>query len=250
MLFFKRKPRGPEIWDFADTTALVRSGAAYVREMLLLGMRSRERVGLCVSAVEPVLRICELLPEAPRQGALQWERIHIFWAWERGEPVDCSAASPSLKAFELVRRSLLSRVPLPDRNIHPLPDNSRPENLKEYGRLVRNCLGPADEDAPPTWDVTLLDLDEQGGLAGLPGTGAGALDTPLLLPEGDYAPCLGKRLGFGLDSFLGSANVIVVASGRHAAPYVRAARKVGDGVEAGMAASFKPSGRLVWFTDQ
>ncbi len=262
MLFFKRRPRGPEIWDFSNATDLCRSGAAFIREMLLLQMRSNGGVSLCLSASPPVLRICELLPEAPRQGALLWERLHLFWAWERAVPDDDAAA---FSAFELTRRALLSRVQWPEENIHPIPLAQDPETARlEYAQALGAFFGPGPRDTPPAWDMVVLEVDERGGLAGLPLTsGAGpergaepgadgeappSLASPFLTPG--YDACPGARLALPLDMFAGARNVLVVAMGASSKPVVAAARAGGEALEAYPASRFTPQGRLVWLTEQ
>jgi 6-phosphogluconolactonase/glucosamine-6-phosphate isomerase/deaminase len=255
MLFFKRRPRGPEIWDFSNATDLCRSGAAFIREMLLLRMRSNGGVSLCLSASPPVLRICELLPEAPRQGALLWERLHLFWAWERAGQDDDAAA---FSAFELTRRALLSRVQWPEENIHPIPLAQDPETARqEYAQALGAFFGSGPRETPPAWDMVVLEVDERGGLAGLPltyGTGPEAEpgadgEAPPFLTSG-YAACPGARLALPLDMFAGAHNVLVVAMGAAAQPVVAAARAGGEALEAYPAGRFKPQGRLVWLTEQ
>ncbi len=247
MLFFKRRPRGPEIWDFRNATDLCRSGAAFVREMLLLRMRSNGGVSLCISASPPVLRICELLPEAPRQGALLWERLHLFWAWERASR-DADAAAFS--AFELTRRALLSRVQWPEANIHPIPLVQNPETARqEYAATLGAFFGSEPRETPPAWDMVILEVDEHGGLAGLPlASAAGDGPTPVSAPG--YEPCPGARLALPLDMFAKARNVLLVAMGASVQPVVAAARAGGEALERYPASRFKPKGRLVWLTEQ
>lgn len=253
MLFFKRRPRGPEIWDFRNATDLCRSGAAFIREMLLLRMRSNGGVSLCLSASVPVLRICELLPEAPRQGALLWERLHLFWAWERA-PQTAQDPDAAFSAFELTHRALLSRVQWPEENIHPIPLAQDPETARrEYAAALGAFFGPGPRETPPAWDMVVLEVDERGGLAGLPltsGAEPGADgEAPPFLTSG-YEACPGARLALPLDMFAGAHNVLVVAMGGAARPVVAAARAGGVALEASPASRFKPQGRLVWLTDQ
>lgn len=259
MLFFKRGPRGPEIWDFHNATDLCRSGAAFIREMLLLRMRTNGGVSLCLSASPHVLRICELLPEAPRQGALLWERLHLFWAWERVLQDDDAAA---FSAFELTRRALLSRVQWPQENIHPIPLTQNPETARlEYAQTLGAFFGSGPRETPPAWDMVVLEVDEGGGLAGLPLTsGAGPEAGPEAEPGADgeappfltsgYDACPGARLALPLDMFAGAHNVLVVAMGASAQPVVAAARAGGEALERYPAGRFKPQGRLVWLTEQ
>ena len=52
----------------------------------------------------------------PYRKSFPWSRTHWFWGDERFVPYD-----DALSNYRMVRQALLSRAPIPARNVHPIP---------------------------------------------------------------------------------------------------------------------------------
>jgi 6-phosphogluconolactonase len=82
-----------------------------------------------------------------------WQRVHLFWGDERFVPPDDHESN-----YGMTRATLLSKVPVPDTNIHPIPTDGTPEDAAaRYGGGVglrrsrtdgRRCASPS---AIPSW---------------------------------------------------------------------------------------------------
>jgi 6-phosphogluconolactonase len=107
----------------------------------------------------------------PYRDAFPWARTHLFWGDERFVPHDDAESN-----FHMAREALLSRVPIPAGNIHPVPtQGASPEAAAAtYQRELMDYYG-AEALAPerPLFDVTLLGLGADGHTASLfPGAAA------------------------------------------------------------------------------
>ena len=89
-----------------------------------------------------------------------WDRVHLFWGDERFVPQD-----DPLSNYRMTREKLISRVPIPPANVHPVPTNlPRPQQAAEaYEADLRKFFG----SAPPEFDVQLLGLGVEGHTASL-----------------------------------------------------------------------------------
>ncbi len=90
---------------------------------------------------------------------LPWAKVHIFQVDERAVPIN----SPQ-RNFANMRNILLSRVPIPEENIHPMPVDSADldAGAKAYERELTNVLG-----SPPVLDLVHLGLGADGHTASL-----------------------------------------------------------------------------------
>jgi len=100
-----------------------------------------------------------------------WDRVHLFWSDERYVPAD----SP-LSNYHMARETLISRVPIPAENVHPIPTNLSPpeECARAYEADLLNFFGAE----PPAFDVQLLGIGPEGHTASL-FPGSAALDEKL-----------------------------------------------------------------------
>lgn len=92
---------------------------------------------------------------------IPWEHVHIFWGDERFvPPVDASSNA------RMAREALLDHVPIPRKNIHPMPtDYDDPEvAARAYEEMLR---GVFDGVAWPAFDLMLLGLGADGHTASL-----------------------------------------------------------------------------------
>jgi 6-phosphogluconolactonase len=89
-----------------------------------------------------------------------WDRVHLFWSDERYVPADDPRSN-----YHMARETLISHVPIPAENVHPIPTNlSSPEECaRVYEAELREFFG----SDSPAFDVQLLGIGEEGHTASL-----------------------------------------------------------------------------------
>jgi len=145
------------IYDDADTLAAAAADDLAESARRACAERGRFRVALA-GGNTPRLLYTRLA--SPELGAgIDWRRWHVFFGDERGVPPDHAASN-----YRMAAEALLSRVPLPEANVHRI----RGELSAETAALEYEAeLG----DVP--LDVVLLGMGDDGHTASLfPGTSA------------------------------------------------------------------------------
>lgn len=116
-------------------------------------------------------RLYELLGSEILRRKFDWERVHVFFGDERFVPKDHPDSN-----YGMIRDALLSRVPIPAENVHPVETElgAPEEAAAAYERTLKAFLGKDTLDIwRPIFAVTLLGLGEDGHTASLfPGTAA------------------------------------------------------------------------------
>ncbi len=150
----------------ADPLALARRVADWLLE---LATTKSDAVAIALSGGSTPRLLYERLAGAPYRDAFPWYRTHWFWGDERFVPRD-----DALSNYRMAREALLSRAPIPEANIHPIPTKGvSPEAAASaYERELKSFYGASHLDpARPLFDVTLLGLGPDGHTASLfPGT--------------------------------------------------------------------------------
>jgi 6-phosphogluconolactonase len=150
----------------ADPEALARR----VADWLLDISTARANVfTLALSGGGTPRRLYELLSRPPYHDVFPWRRTHLFWGDERFVPRDDESSN-----YRMVREAMLSRVPIPAANIHPVQTEGLTPDAaaSAYERELKSFYGAERLDrARPLFDVTLLGLGPDGHTASLfPGT--------------------------------------------------------------------------------
>jgi 6-phosphogluconolactonase len=165
--------------------------------------------------------------------SIDWERVEVFFGDERAVPPDHPESN-----YRTVRLALLSRVPIPSRNIHRMEAErvDREAAAREYERLL-----------PPWLDVLLLGMGPDGHTASLfPGSPALDERHRLVVPVLGAKPPA-ERLTITPPVIEAARNVAVIATGEDKAPMV--ARAI-EGPLAPKAVPVQLARRGVWFLDQ
>lgn len=173
-----------------------------------------------------------------------WKRVHWFWGDERFVPHDHHDSN-----FRMVSEALLSRVPVPAGNIHPVPTEglSPQDAAVAYERSLKQFYGD-DALSPnrPLFDVTFLGIGEDGHTASLfPGQ-------PALKETQRWAVAVigaksEARITLTYPALDSSRDLAFVAVG---AEKQRIVARAQAGDRALPAAAVRPLGRLHWFTDR
>ena len=205
---------------------------------------SRGRFAVCCSGGSTPRRLYELLAGPDIVTRFPWDRVHWFWGDERFVPHDHPDSN-----YRMVQAALLSRAPVPEANIHPIPTGhlSPEQAAGAYEKDLKAFYGAeALDPARPLFDVMLLGIGDDGHTASLfPGHPA--------LKEGWHwvVAVLGAkseaRITLTYPALDSSRDVIFLAAGEEKRSVVRRAR-AGD--PALPAARIDPIGQLHWFTDR
>jgi len=173
-----------------------------------------------------------------------WDRVHLFWGDERFVPQD-----DPLSNYRMTREKLISRVPIPAVNVHPVPTNlPQPQQAAEaYEAELRKFFG----SAPPEFDVQLLGLGVEGHTASLfPNSPAledkqhwvAAIRAPAEPPDRlTLTPVVLNR----------GRNTYFLVSGANKKEILAALRNEPDSKPSVYPAGrIRPSGRVLWYLDQ
>jgi 6-phosphogluconolactonase len=147
---------------FESAEALAQGGAEW---LCALAQASGRNFAVCLSGGSTPKRLYESLATPAFAGRFPWQRVHWFWGDERFVPHDDPESN-----YRMVHEALLSRVPIPAENIHPVPtEGLSPEQAAaDYEATLKRYYG-ADRLAPnrPLFDVNLLGVGEDGHTASL-----------------------------------------------------------------------------------
>src|SRR5271170_5852415 len=137
--------------------------------LLDLAVASKERFTVSLSGGSTPKILYSKLAQSPYKERFPWDKVHWFFGDERFVP-----KSDPLSNYKMVYDAMLSRVPVPEKNIHAVnTEGSDPIAAAfDYEQELKRHYG-ADKlvQERPLFDVTFLGLGEDGHTASLfPGT--------------------------------------------------------------------------------
>jgi 6-phosphogluconolactonase len=206
----------------------------------------RGRFGIALSGGHTPAKLYTLWGASDKyRNETPWNKVHIFWGDERYVP-----ANDPLSNYRMTKETLLSHVPIPEANVHPVPtDLPTPEKAAEaYEGELRKYFGAA----KPAFDVTLLGIGGEGHTASLfPGSPALEEKTRWVLPV--VAPATPpNRLTFTPVVLDQSVNTYFLVAGKDKREILSAIENESDRKPSEYPASrIRPvDGRVIWFLDQ
>jgi 6-phosphogluconolactonase len=224
---------------FATVDDLSRSTANWICQ---LALASEGRFAVCLSGGSTPRKLYEAL--AARGAAFPWPRSHWFWGDERFVPHD----HPD-RNYRMVHDALLSRVPIPVDNIHPIPTEglSSSEAAVAYEATLKQFYGGEALDVRrPLFNVTLLGIGEDGHTASLfPGQISLSERTRWVLDV--KSPKDEPRITLTYTPLESAGDVVFLATGPDK-QHIIARAWAGD--QTLPAARVTPIGRLHWIIDQ
>jgi 6-phosphogluconolactonase len=215
----------------------------HVADWLMAKALAKEgKFALCLAGGSTPKALYELLAEEPYKSGFPWGRTHVFFGDER-----FVAQTHPDSNFKMAWDALLSKVALPEENIHAVPDDGEPEEAAaRYEADLKAYFGA--EVLLSEWtlfDVTLLGLGEDGHTASLfPGTDA--LDERGLWATAVIGAKPEPRITLTYPVLEHSGTVAFVVTGESKRAVMA---KVLGGDVTQPAARVSPRGELVWFTD-
>lgn len=144
---------------YRDKEAVSLAAAGLIAKEARRAVEARGRFDLLLSGGETPGRCYQLLGEEPLRSSIPWQAVQVFWGDERHVPHD-----HPLSNFGMARRALLDRVPLSEKQLHPIPYGPTPrESALAYETLLRSYF----DLRPPSFDLVLLGLGADGHTASL-----------------------------------------------------------------------------------
>jgi len=222
-----------------DPTALARKVAEWMT-VTALGSSGPFRISLSGGSTPKTLY--GLLASDAFRNRFPWDRAIWYWGDERFVPYDHPESN-----YRMTREAMLSKVPAPLRNIHPVPTDGPPEEAAlRYERTLQQDYGAAVLEPPrPLFDITLLGLGSDGHFASLlPGE-------PVLEERKHWVAAVAHgrpetRITMTYPAIESSRRVAFLVAGKEKAAILGAIRAGGSQVPA---ARLKPVGELIWFAD-
>ncbi len=230
----------PAVEVFPDPEALARRAA----DVLLEAVRATYgRCAIALSGGSTPKRLYEMLAQTPYRETFPWQRVHLFWGDERFVPPTDPRSN-----FRMAREALLSCVPIPTANVHPIPtEGEAPEEAaREYERTLKSFYGAERLDPKrPLFDVTLLGLGEDGHIASLfPGTKALSERERWVVEVTDGAS--EPRISLTYPALESSRSVLFLVAGAGKQAILT---RVLRGDQSFPAARLRPVGSLLWLAD-
>lgn len=204
---------GRELFVAGSPADLAREAARRLIELASDAIRERGRFAWALSGGSTPRRLYELLAQPPYLGAIDWSRVHLFFADER-----CVPHSDPDSTLRLVRETLLSGAPVPADHIHPMPtEGDTPEGCAlAYAATLEDFFGQPE----PAFDLVLLGMGPDGHTASLfpghpdfPGQVAAVHDSPKPPPV---------RLTLTLNALRHARKVLFLVTGDDKADTLRA----------------------------
>jgi 6-phosphogluconolactonase len=228
-----------ELFIAGTADDLAREAAGRFADAAGRAVADHGRFAVALSGGGTPRRLYTLLAQPPYVHAVDWSRVHVFFADERFVPPD----DPDSNLL-LARETLLDRVPIPPGNIHPMPtEGAGPEACAaRYAETLEAFFA-----APlPRFDLILLGMGPDGHTASLfpgrpdyPGSVAAVHGSPKFPPV---------RLTLTLDAINRASQVIFLATGADKAGPVR--KVFEGGAAASLPAARVEAGRTVWLVDR
>jgi 6-phosphogluconolactonase len=226
---------------FASQEALAQAVAEW---LCGVAQASSGPFSVCLSGGSTPRQMYERLAAPAIASRCPWRRVHWFWGDERFVPHGDPASN-----YRMAREALLSRVPVPDGNIHPIPtEGVSPEQAADAYETTLKRYHGSDILAPdrPLFDVTLLGIGDNGHTASL-FPGQPALRETRRWAVATTGAKSEPRITLTYPALDSSRDVAFLATGAEKREMVARARAGDRQIPAGMV---RPIGHLHWFLDR
>jgi 6-phosphogluconolactonase len=145
---------------FPGATALAEGVAELFAARAAEAVAERGRFRVALAGGTTPIAAYRRLAASPWADLVPWGSVEVFFGDER-----CVGECDAERNDAAARAALLSRVPIPPENVHPIPALA-PDAAERYETLLRERLG-APAPLVPSLDLVLLGLGEDGHTASL-----------------------------------------------------------------------------------
>lgn len=221
---------------YADAAALAARAADLFWTILRTSVRSNGRFSVALSGGHTPRATYAEVARRANGTTTPWADVHVFWGDERCVPVTDERSNE-----RMARAELLSRVPIPEAQIHPMRCAGDAAAAKKYEDLLRADLG-----AHQRFDLVLLGLGEDGHTASLfPGSALLSVTDEWVGFERRPGEDFG-RLTLTLPVINESACVMFLVEGATKAEPLRRATSGDQRIPASLV---RPEGEIYWLVD-
>lgn len=229
---------------FPDLDSLSRAAMDETLPIIRDAVAQRGRFAIALSGGHTPAKMYELWAATPYRDQTPWDCVHLFWGDER-----YVAQDDPLSNFRMTRETLISHVPIPAANVHPMPTLPGPpeKSAEAYEQELRKFFGAA----PPEFDLQLLGLGPEGHIASL-FPGAPALEEKQRWVMAVEAPAKPpQRLTLTPVVLNQGRNTFFLVAGNDKREIISALRNEPDSKPSQYPAGrIRPAGRVLWFLDQ
>lgn len=229
---------GPETRSFLDRESLAAAAAADFVDCATRTIDESGRFRVAVAGGSTPRPVYRRLARPDMATRIRWHHVHVFWGDERCVPVSDPASN-----YRMVHEDLLSRVPIPDGNVHRIRG--------ELPAAVAAATYERDLGGQPL-DLVLLGMGTDGHTASLfPGTPRlGLHHERVIATTAPVEPA--DRVSLTLRAINEASTVRFWVSGADKAEVLAEVLGQSAGGEAWLpAARVRPtSGRLCWMIDE
>lgn len=207
---FVSAPAGASVVVASDLDALSREAAELFIRLSQASIAAHGRFTAALSGGSTPRMFYTLLGADNYRRAVEWDKVHLFWADERIVPPDHPKSS-----FKLAFETFISSVSLSAENIHRIRGEKDAETAaREYVKDIRDLFGT---EGMPAFDLVILGVGEDGHTASLfPGSSALAEGNRLAVPVHRDRPDH-DRVTLTLPVLNNALHVLFLASGKNKA---------------------------------
>lgn len=120
----------------------------------------KKKLAVAISGGSTPRRLYGLLGSEEYSHQIDWHRVHFFWVDERCVPKEHQESN-----FKTVFDTLLSKIIIPDENIHRIRGEEDPDKAAiDYEKDIRRFFGMS---GLPMFDLVILGVGEDGHTASL-----------------------------------------------------------------------------------
>jgi 6-phosphogluconolactonase len=178
-------------------------------------------------------------------GSANWSKVHFFWVDERCVPPDNSESN-----FGMTHKAFLSRIEIPQNNIHRIRGEKDPDKESErYSKEINDFT--VQRMGLPFFNVILLGLGEDGHTASLfPGNEKLFLSNKICVSA--VQPSTGqKRITITGKVINNAGYIIFMVNGKSKAHIIRNIIEPGNNKKQFPASYVMPvEGRVLWYLDE
>jgi len=234
----------PEVRIFKDLEELSRAAAGLFGEQAAQSIAERNRFLVALNGGSTPNRLFQLLATNDRE-EVSWGKVHVFWGDERCVPPDDPGSS-----YGQAQDVLLSRVPIPEANVHRIKGELEPGLASEdYTRILKGFASqPLDW---PRFDLVYLGMGEDGHTASLfPGSPVD-LSEPTMPVTAEYQDRPANRVTLTPVVFNSARMIVFLATGEKKAQTFAEVLGNRYNPERYPVQRIKPdSGRSIWLVDE
>lgn len=230
-----------EIRVFATLAELAAKAAETITEKIQKLLREKEKVSLVLSGGSTPRPLYELLATDEYRNRIAWNKLLVFFSDERCVPPDDPDSN-----YKMAYDNLLSRVPIPEKNIFRLRGEIDPEEAAtDYESVIKKILGKE-----LSFDLVLLGMGADGHIASLFPATTALQETKKLVAANYVDKLKAHRLTLTLPILNRARNVIFLVSGKDKAKAVSSVFTDAS-LQRLPARLIKPvEGNVVWFLDK